>query len=74
MAHVLTHHVLYPHGVTTSTTCTGSWFLADVIHGNIEVLRCSGCAERMVTHNGRRIEVPADITSRKALVRWVRAS
>lgn len=55
-------------------TCEGAWHLADVVHGNIDVMRCSGCAERMVIYRGRRVEVPADVTSRKALVRYVRAS
>jgi hypothetical protein len=59
---------------TTPTTCEGTWRLVDVIHGNIEVLRCSGCADRLVIHRGRSVEVPADVTSRKAIVRLVRAS
>lgn len=68
-------NTLYPQGVTNApTTCQGSWREADVIHGNIVVMRCTGCAERMVIHNGRRLDVPADITGRKAIVRWVRAS
>jgi hypothetical protein len=54
--------------------CEGEWRHVDTIHGNVQVFRCSGCRERMVTYNGRRVDVPADVISRKAIVRLVRAS
>jgi hypothetical protein len=57
-----------------STTCEGRWVHVDTIHGNINVLRCSGCADRMIIHGHRRVDVPADVTSRKAIVRWIRAA
>ena len=60
--------------MTTPTTCQGSWRHVDTIHGNIDIMRCSGCADRMVIRNGRSIEVPAEITSRKAIVRFVRGA
>jgi hypothetical protein len=60
--------------MTDPTTCQGEWRLVDVIHGTIEVHRCSGCAERMVITHGRRVDVPTDITGRKAIVRFIRGA
>jgi len=57
-----------------STTCTGHWATVDIIHGNIHVLRCSGCADRMIIHGTRSVDVPAEITGRKAIVRFIRAA
>lgn len=71
---MLSQHVVYAHVVTTTpTTCQGTWYHADTIHGNVVIMRCTGCADRLVTHNGRRVDLPATITARKAVVRWVRA-
>jgi hypothetical protein len=58
----------------STTTCTeGRWVHVDTIHGNVDVMRCNGCGDRMVIRNGRHVDVPASITGRKAIIRWIRS-
>jgi hypothetical protein len=58
----------------TATPCNGYWRHVDTIHGNIDILRCSDCCDRMVVHAGRRVDIPADVMGRKAIVRFIRST
>ena len=57
---------------TPGIDCTGTWRPTQTIHGNIEVLHCSGCGERMVIYRGRRLPVPDPVIGAKAIVQWIR--